>query len=133
MLAVVGFYFAGVLATIFTCSLLDLTLHAGFSKGAVSFLAFFVFGPAAAYRKYRSLPGHAPPQWICTACGSTIRPARKTRGSMGIEIVLWCCFILPGLLYSLWRLSNKYRACPLCGSPSLVPLHTPVGQKVARS
>ena len=37
-----------------------------------------------------------------------------TRGSFGIEVVLWLCFIVPGLIYSIWRLTTKGYVCPKC-------------------
>ena len=47
----------------------------------------------------------------CVTCGTTGRPKRVTRGSLLIELVLWLCFIVPGLIYSLWRLSTRHTAC----------------------
>ena len=38
-----------------------------------------------------------------------------TKGSMGIEVILWFFFLFPGLIYSIWRLSSRYKGCPKCG------------------
>jgi hypothetical protein len=43
---------------------------------------------------------------ICQDCGAQGTPKSHTRGSILIELVLWLLFIIPGLLYSLWRLST---------------------------
>jgi hypothetical protein len=67
---------------------------------------------------------------VCTACGSVGRPERVTKGSFLIELALWFFFIVPGLFYSLWRLTSKYDACRQCKSPSLVPVNSPVGQRL---
>jgi hypothetical protein len=67
---------------------------------------------------------------VCTACGSVGRPERVTKGSFLIELALWLFFLLPGLIYSLWRMTSKHWACRQCGSPSLVPANSPVGQKL---
>ena len=68
---------------------------------------------------------------ICTACGTvSAKPKRVTKGSFLIEAMLWLCFIVPGLIYSLWRLSSRYDACPVCGGVHLVPLDSPVGKKL---
>ena len=67
---------------------------------------------------------------ICSSCGSIVQPMQLTRGSILIEIVLWLCFIIPGLIYSLWRLSSRQSACPRCKSDQLVPLDSPRGLKL---
>jgi hypothetical protein len=67
---------------------------------------------------------------ICTVCGH-YGPARKhTKGSIVIEIALWLLMIVPGLLYSLWRLTSKEKVCAECGSNSIVPETSPVGQRL---
>tara|TARA_R110001599_G_scaffold86669_2_gene232243 strand:+ start:334 stop:783 length:450 start_codon:yes stop_codon:yes gene_type:complete len=61
----------------------------------------------------------------CVACGTRSDGKQKARGSTLVELVLWLTFLLPGLIYSVWRLSNKYRACPACGSAELIPIDSP--------
>lgn len=63
--------------------------------------------------------------YYCRACGTIERPTKKTKGSMGVEIVLWLCFLLPGLIYSVWRLTSKYEGCSSCGSPDVIPASSP--------
>lgn len=70
---------------------------------------------------------------VCKDCGTVAEPKRKARGAMAVEIILWLCFLLPGVVYSVWRLSNKYDACAACGSEKLLPLSSPVGAQVAQS
>lgn len=70
---------------------------------------------------------------VCKDCGTVAEPKTKARGTMGVEIALWLFFLLPGLIYSIWRLSNKYDACPACGSEKLLPLDSPVGSQVAQA
>ncbi|HAF43462.1 MAG TPA: hypothetical protein DCK83_00575 [Gallionellaceae bacterium] len=65
---------------------------------------------------------------ICPNCGTRGTPKSVTGGSMGIEIVLWLCFIVPGLIYSLWRLSSKKDGCPACGMPNMIGVETPNGR-----
>ena len=66
-------------------------------------------------------------QQICSRCGSVNRGRVRTPGCLLIELLLWCCFLLPGLIYSLWRLSSSARVCRVCGGP-LIPLNSPQGQ-----
>ena len=48
---------------------------------------------------------------VCKACGVIGEAKRATRGSFGIELILWLCFIVPGLIYSLWRGTTAYKVC----------------------
>lgn len=68
---------------------------------------------------------------VCKDCGTVGETKTVARGSMGVEIVLWICFIVPGLIYSIWRLSSKHETCRACGSERLVPIATPAGQTMA--
>lgn len=67
----------------------------------------------------------ARPVRYCTTCGTEGRPVLKTPGSLAIEIVLWFCFIVPGLIYSIWRLAGRGPACRSCGGTTLVPPTSP--------
>ena len=67
----------------------------------------------------------------CTTCESISPSRKKTGGSLAIEIILWLCFLVPGIIYSLWRMSSKNRVCGTCGASTIVPLSTPAGQKIA--
>lgn len=64
---------------------------------------------------------------ICRNCGTIGKPKMRTKGSFLIELVLWLCFIVPGVFYSLWRLTTKEKVCPSCGATNMVPLNSPVG------
>lgn len=66
---------------------------------------------------------------ICTTCGHIGAPASHTPGSMRIEAVLWLCLIVPGLIYSLWRLSARRDACAKCAAATLLPLDAPMAQR----
>ncbi|MDS4070236.1 MAG: hypothetical protein RKO24_11515 [Candidatus Competibacter sp.] len=67
---------------------------------------------------------------ICPNCNSIEKPRRITRGSIWIEIVLWIAFLVPGLIYSIWRLTTRYMACPRCLAANPIPLNTPRGRKL---
>lgn len=68
---------------------------------------------------------------ICANCGTRTDGKTVTRGSILIEIVLWICFLIPGLIYSIWRLTSRHTACGKCGSANLLPLDTPAGRELA--
>ncbi|HOV31838.1 MAG TPA: hypothetical protein PLX23_00570 [Candidatus Hydrogenedens sp.] len=67
---------------------------------------------------------------ICTTCGYVGYPQRITRGSFYIELALWLLFILPGLIYTIWRLTSQYEICPECRNTSMIPVDTPRGQRL---
>ena len=69
---------------------------------------------------------------VCTACGFIGDPARVTKGSIWVELILWLCFIVPGIIYSIWRLSSRHDGCPKCGQTSLIPVDSPMGMKFIR-
>ncbi len=69
---------------------------------------------------------------ICTQCGSIGKHIKKTKGSFWIELVLWIAFIIPGLIYSIWRTTSKQSVCPKCGHSTMIPIDSPMGQKLAK-
>lgn len=67
---------------------------------------------------------------VCTNCGFMGKPKSFTKGSILIELFLWLCFLVPGLIYSLWRLTSRYKACPKCKAPNMIPINTPRGREL---
>ncbi len=74
--------------------------------------------------------GDDPRQLLCRACGTIDKPKRHTEGSILIEIILWCFFIVPGLIYSIWRFTKRYQVCRHCGSRELIPRNSPIAKKM---
>lgn len=66
---------------------------------------------------------------FCTTCGSIGEPKSHTPGKLWVEVVLWLCLLVPGLLYSLWRLNGRRKVCAHCGAQTLVPVDSPVARK----
>ncbi len=68
-------------------------------------------------------PVHAP-LWarthVCPNCGYLGKPKNYTQGSFLIELALWCIFLVPGLIYSIWRLSSRKSGCPNCKAPGML-------------
>jgi hypothetical protein len=69
---------------------------------------------------------------ICTACGTLGRPKMKVKGSFIIELALWLCFLLPGIIYSVWRSTTRGPCCPQCGARDMIPKETPRGAALMR-
>lgn len=69
---------------------------------------------------------------ICSNCGTMGTGKTMVQGSFLIEVVLWLFMILPGLIYSIWRLTTKKVGCASCGGNALIPLNSPRGRQLAK-
>lgn len=66
---------------------------------------------------------------VCTSCGYAGPTVTKTKGHFALEVVLWLAFLIPGLIYSVWRLTTRHEACPGCGNANTLPIEAPMAQK----
>jgi hypothetical protein len=57
---------------------------------------------------------------MCTDCLRTAEAETLLEGSDTIELLAWCCFALPGLLYCWWRHALRIKICAFCGGRELV-------------
>lgn len=69
-------------------------------------------------------------QLICAACGQVGGGQTKIKGNGLIELILWLCFLVPGIIYSIWRSSSRHKVCPSCGATNLIPVDSPIGKKL---
>jgi hypothetical protein len=67
-------------------------------------------------------------QKICTRCGTIGWPKRYTPGSFAIELLLFLFFIIPGVIYGVWRLTARKWVCAACLADALVPIDSPTGR-----
>lgn len=67
-------------------------------------------------------------EFICTSCGSQAGVKKVTPGNFLIEVILWLCFLVPGLIYSIWRIGNKRKVCRACGKDSIIPADSPMAK-----
>lgn len=72
-------------------------------------------------------------KYICGNCGSDTNAETKTPGSILIELVLYLFFIIPGIVYSLWRSSSRKKICHACGGHHLLPRNSPFAQQLLES
>jgi len=70
--------------------------------------------------------------FICRKCGQIGPHELNKKGKLSTEIILWLLFILPGLIYSIWRRTGRYFACRACGTHHIVPLDSALGREVLK-
>src|SRR5215472_2041941 len=78
--------------------------------------------PAAAFQK--PLPNHG---FVCESCGHLGWPKTFTKGNILMEFALWCLLLVPGLIYSIWRLTSRYKGCRQCHG-HMIPAGSPRAQ-----
>lgn len=73
---------------------------------------------------------------ICASCYYQGEPKTITRGSFAIELVLWIfffwAFLIPPLVYSIWRLTTRAKVCPKCGQATLISENSPRGIELTK-
>ena len=67
---------------------------------------------------------------ICKNCGEVSNAIIKTKGSIIIEIFLYLFYIIPGVLYTLYRVTNKYPICQHCESKEIILRNKRVGESL---
>jgi len=67
---------------------------------------------------------------VCKNCGFTGSPDTALPGSGWIELILWCCYLVPGLIYSIWRRKSRHNECPACDSKDIILAGSPMGRKL---
>jgi len=70
--------------------------------------------------------------YICRKCFHIGPRELNKKGKLSIEIILWLLFIIPGLIYSIWRRKGRWFACQACGTHHIVPLSSPLGREALK-
>jgi len=66
---------------------------------------------------------------MCTLCGhETLHPLKKMPGTAWVSLVLLVPFVLPGVVYQVWRMAMRRAVCPRCGSTALIPGDAPLAR-----
>ena len=70
-------------------------------------------------------------QVLCLTCGMTGKPKKITKGYFFFEILLYFLFIIPGILYTMWRVfSKKEIVCRYCGSGKVMNPDSELAKKL---
>lgn len=69
-------------------------------------------------------------EMFCKSCHTVGTTRRHMPGSIFIEILLWCCFLVPGLIYTIWRHISTKQACKACKSTEIIPMSSPLAKQL---
>ena len=85
-------------------------------------------------------------RWLCPQCHTRGTPAKFVKGSFLVELGLWMAgvvgllfpfvglpMLLIALLYSLWRVGSKYKACRECGATGMIPITSPRARELLKA
>jgi len=67
----------------------------------------------------------------CTSCGTDTN-APILKGNGWVELLLWLCYLVPGLIYTVWRRSKEPSVCPNCKKESLIPAESRAAKSEGR-
>ena len=71
-------------------------------------------------------------QGLCTSCGYIGEMKTIAKGSTDIEVILWFCFLIPGLIYSIWRFRSRHEICLICDRATIIPADSPKAKQIIR-
>ncbi len=66
----------------------------------------------------------------CVTCGTVGKHKRQPKGHLLLEIVLYFFWIVPGIIYTIWRQTTYRQVCTVCGNDMLVPSDSPIAMSV---
>lgn len=70
-----------------------------------------------------------PQLFLCTQCGAeTSAPLRLPPGSPWVALALAVPFVIPGVIYTVWRYAMRRSVCPTCGHAALIPGTAPLAR-----
>ena len=59
----------------------------------------------------------------CTNCSYEGKGKVFTEGNFAFELIMYCFFIIPGIIYTLWRTTfGRHLICPDCKSKNVIKL-----------
>lgn len=70
-------------------------------------------------------------EYVCCACGTRGVPVKKLRGSTWITLLLLLFYLVPGLIYMIWRRGGRSHECAKCGSSEVIPVDSPRANQIA--
>jgi hypothetical protein len=72
--------------------------------------------------------------YVCLDCNSyTSNPDIGMPGYTIVEIALYFCYVIPGVIYSIWRRTQHVRTCKMCHKDRLIEVMTPEARTLFKS
>ena len=93
---------------------------------------------ATPYSNHKPLPYTSPKREgqmkvICQNCGQAGVAEKTLKGHFLITLILLLCYVLPGIVYMIWRRTGLKNRCAKCHSENLVPEGSAVGRELISS
>jgi hypothetical protein len=79
------------------------------------------------------VPGGDQDEKYCPSCGAVGTPQFRQSGSTFVAMLLWLTFLVPGIIYSIWRASTKRFVCPKCEQGGMIPTDSPKAQAAIKA
>lgn len=100
-------------------------------KHVINALPFIVVVLVVAVSIWIGSKRKPPAGMICRNCETYAYPIYgPMKGSAVITVILLFFFVLPGIIYAIWRRTGRRPVCAQCGDSSLVPWSSAVGQRI---
>ncbi|RFC36640.1 MAG: HD-like signal output (HDOD) domain, no enzymatic activity [Candidatus Nitrotoga sp. SPKER] len=71
-------------------------------------------------------------QSLCTSCAYVGKMKTILKGNAKTGIILWFFFLIPGLIYSIWRSRSRHEVCPICNQTTIIPADSPKAKQIIR-
>lgn len=69
--------------------------------------------------------------FVCTTCGTMFnRPKIVKPGHWLITVVLVFFYIIPAVIFEVWRTAKERKCCPSCGAATVIPSASTFGQRI---
>ena len=67
---------------------------------------------------------------LCVTCKSVGEPIMNKPGSGWVTFILAWFFIVPAIIYEVWRSVSKYGTCSKCQSKTLIEINSPEAKRI---
>lgn len=71
-----------------------------------------------------------PGAYVCTVCQHVGQPKLVLKGSAWVAFFLLLLWLVPGIIYIIWAITNRRKCCEMCSSVNIVPANSVTGRRL---